>query len=154
MQKWCRYPTGVVPIVLLCKSQEFTFTVALSGSPDVHMFTSLTITQGALTLKLSRHALLIIKPCFSIWFEIENIKERLYYVHLKILITYLSLIYNVPGIRKLQNAHYTPEGYLISLLIRNVADFRFASWPNFHKSNSEPLGQMLFGEKQFSGRLK
>lgn len=143
----------VVPIVLIYKTQAFTFTVALSESSKIQVFTSLTITQGSLTLKGSRHALLIIKPCFSIWFEIENIKERLHYVHLKILITYLSLIYNVPGIRKLQNAHYTPEGYLISLLIRSVAHFRFASWPNFHKSNSEPLGQTLFGEKEFSDRL-
>lgn len=153
MQKWWRYPAVVVTIVLICKIQEFTFTVALSESSDVQMFTSLNITQGSWALRGSRHALLIIKPCFSIWFEIENIKERLYYVHLKILITYLSLIYNVPGIRKLQNAHYTPEGYLISLLIRSVADFRFASWPNFHKSHSEPLGQTLFGEKQFSDSL-
>lgn len=75
------------------------------------VFVPSDVTQGSLILKILVIAPLIIKPCFQFDLKLNTHKKRLPNVCFKTLITYLSIIYSVPRIRKLQNVPYTPEEY-------------------------------------------
>lgn len=81
------------------------------SSPHLPVFTPSDIIQGSLILKTLVIALQIIKPCFQFDSKLNTEKKGFIMCVFKTLITYLSIIYNVPRIRKLQNVHYTPEEY-------------------------------------------
>lgn len=112
--------------------------VLLPASSSTHTLTQ-SMSQASLILKSLAYARPMIEPHFLLDTKFEAMKER-FMTGFKILITNLSMIYNVPGIRKLQDAPSPPAQCLISLLIRIAAEFCFTSWPHFCESNSEPLG--------------
>lgn len=92
-------------------SPQITQRVSQGGDllETARIHTLSNTTQRSLILKTLVIALLIIKPCFHV--DLKLTTDKLRNVYFKTLIIYLSIIYNVPRTRKLQNGYYDPEEY-------------------------------------------